>query len=321
MRRLIFGMLIACTAAASAQGLLPRRGLLGSRMRRDEDLHDKKVAAEIAEKLTEPTMQRRIKRLLDEPLPTDLAEISFSNAVMMAKSGKADGYFALALHYAKNVPHNLFPLRRSSLPGVPMVEASVDYDADTAWQLLKKSADLGCPIGTLIFAMAEESRMFPGSARDANFNIGQYVDQKNSHSYGFHPFLLETNSTGIAKSDSCYSVTNHANVAYIRHLYERATALEVSGARGELGRFDERVAAALLTSEENAKNAECRRREADGRRTNAEFANAMLGIPVESRESLWRKDEDMREEAEKRRIQNLEERVTALEKVLKKERR
>ena len=112
MRTLIIGMLIACATAALAQRLPSGRGLLGRRLQRpvasptveqspdktDSAQTNKAKYAEIAAAIEEPKTRNRIKRLLDEPCPTDLAYVSFSNAVTMAKTGNPDGYFALALH-------------------------------------------------------------------------------------------------------------------------------------------------------------------------------------------------------------------------------
>ena len=325
MKPLIIGMLIACAMTASAQRLPSGRGLLGRRLQRpvasptveqspdktDSAQTNKAKYAEIAAAIEEPKMRNRIKRLLDEPCPTDLAYVSFSNAVMMAKAGKPDGYFALALHYATKGD-----------------DAQVDPDPDKAWHLLKKSADLGSPIGTLIFAMAEEKLMGGLKNLQCRWNeMGPYLVTGSVHlvSYKFHPFRCETNYVGWSSSYgrtyhrgviSCYSVTNTADVAHIRGLYEKAITLGVSGARSELKRFEERVSASL---ERKAKE----EAETDGRsgarRANAEFALSALGIPLESQAEMLEKSESERNESERRKMLPLEERVAALEAKLEKE--
>ena len=326
MRTLIIGMLIACAMAASAQRLPSGRGLLGRRPQRlvvappqgqspdktDSAQTNKAKYAEIAAAINEPKMQNRIKRLLDEPCPTDLAYVSFSNAVMMAKSGNPDGYFALALHYATRGD-----------------DAQVDPDPDKAWHLLKKSANLGCPIGALIFAMAEENlmRRIDGLGGLQRIEMGPYLVTGGVHlvSYEFHPFRCETNYVGWSSScgrtfhrgvTSCYSVTNQADVAYVHGLYEKAIKLGVSGARGELKRFEERVSASLERKAKEKAEADAR---SGARRANAEFALSALGIPLESQAEMREKSELEREEAERRKMLPLEARVAALEAKLEKE--
>ena len=253
-----------------------------------------KEATEIAEKLGR--MENRLKRILDEPCPTELADISFSNAVMMARGGDPGGYFAMALHYG-SCKYNV-----------------VEPDEDRAWNLLKKSADMGCPIGALFLAMAEELRIYEGEELYEELpDFSPYLADWGE-SPMFYPFVFKTNDTGrvtiaercspyskrvYSDSYSYYSVTNSEDVAYIRKLYEQAIALGCSGARGELARFEESIHKA--------------------KRAQAEFAEAMLGIPIESKLSLWKKAEDARTEAEERLLSDLEERVTVLEKRIGKE--
>lgn len=328
MKTLIVGMLIACATSATAQRLPSGRVFSGRGLRRpgaaptveqsadktDSAQTNKAKYAEIAEAIEEPKMRNRIKRLLDEPCPTDLAYVSFSNAVMMAKTGNPDGYFALALHYATKGD-----------------DAQVDPDPDKAWHLLEKSANLGCPIGALIFAMAEENLM-RGMRGMENLQfrwkgMEPYLATGGTRrvSYEFHPFRCETNYVGWSSSfgrtfhrgvTSCYSVTNKADVARIRGLYEKAVTLGVSGARSELKRFEERVSASLA---QNAKEDAAADAKSNARRTNAAFALSALGIPLESQAEMSRKVEAEREEVERRRMLPLEERVTALEKKLEKE--
>ena len=326
MRTLIIGMLIACATTALAQRLPSGRGLLGRRLQRpvasptveqspdktDSAQTNKAKYAEIAAAIEEPKTRNRIKRLLDEPCPTDLAYVSFSNAVTMAKTGNPDGYFALALHYATKDD-----------------DAQVDPDPDKAWRLLEKSADLGCPIGTLIFAMAEENlmRRIGGLGGLQRIEMGPYLVTGSVHlvSYNFHPFRCETNYVGWSSSYGrtfnrgvipCYSVTNKADVARIRGLYEKAVMLGASGARSELRRFEERVSASLA---QNAKEDAAAVAKSNARRANAEFALSALGIPLESQAKMLEKSESERNEAERRRLLPLEERVAALEAKLEKE--
>lgn len=336
---LVVALLVAGAASASAQGLRSQRTLGGGRrpqMQSGRSLQTQRPAQEMMreqgwseEQIKEATgisdklggMENRLKRILDEPCPTELADISFSNAVMMAKGGDPGGYFALALHYGGH-------------------SDVVVHDGDKAWNLLKKSADMGCPIGALFLAMAEElriyecreydrhSRTYHGECKSPNFY--PYVTNRNVRPT-FDPLFFKTNDFGRVtlvrrcsayaehnyirhdyhNSCSCYSVTNSEEVAHVRKLYEKAIALGCSGARGELARFEEAInTAKAQVAEQVAKHD----RISACQRAHSEFAEAMLGIPIESKLSHWRKAEEVRAEAEKHRLPNLEERVKALEK-------
>lgn len=308
--------LFACVSVASAQTLQSRSASRTSSAVASGISKEQQDEAELLAKLKDATLENRIKRIIGEPCPIGLADVSFSNAVVMAKSGDADGYFALSLHYSKGM--------------------DVERDADKAWQLLRKSADMGCPIATLFYAMAEELRIY-GLSEDYNGDPDFRMYITNSQVYcEFRPFAPVTDNTDSARDgvrrgllaigarrwdDPGYSVTNQTQMAYVREWYEKAIALGASGARGELERFDNRMAEALSEIAEReraaANNREAAAKERDRQLSNAEFVKGMLDIPVESKASVWQKNRKEKES----RLPSLEERVTALEKRLEKEER
>lgn len=309
-KSLLICSLLANVLVASAQSLQARRraSRASSAVAFGLSKEQQDEAELLATKLKDVSLKNRMMRILDEPCPIALADISFSNAVVMAKSGDADGYFALSLHYSAG--------------------DAVEGDADKAWHLLRKSADMGCPIATLFFAMAEELRIYDLSNDwngDPDFHM--YMTNRQVRC-AFCPFTPATNIAFSVRrrlsrysldpwerNDDGYMITNQVHIATVREWYEKAIALGVSGARGELERFEDRVTQALSEIAERDRSAAKKR---DKQLSNAEFAKMMLDIPVESKDSIWQKSQDAIME-ERRRSPSLSERVTALEKRLEKE--
>ena len=171
MKNIFIICLLILPAIVSAQSLLrPRRGL----------------------------RQQQQSQLL-EPL------VPFAEAVEKAKANDPQGWYALAIHYAKG--------------------KEIQWDKNKARQCLQKANDLNYGNAVFISTFIDEQNMLPYT--DSCINLRQYT--------GLIPFE-RTCKTKLF-------ITNAADVAKIRAGYERAFKLGVSAATNELARFEKRVKA------------------------------------------------------------------------------
>lgn len=144
---------------------------------------------------------RRHVQLLEPLLP-------FSEAVEKAKGGSAQGWYALAVHYAKGV--------------------DIDRDLEKSRQFMQKASDMNYSNAVFVVAMLREADS--ATAKDCNNGltppINAYLGETDFPVWSYQPSL---------------SITNAADVAAIRAEYERAFNLGVSVATNELARFERRV--------------------------------------------------------------------------------
>lgn len=200
---LVVSVLLAMTSAMS-------QGLLQPKLRRG--------------KLLSPQW-----RLLEPSLP-------FSEAVEKAKAGNAQGWYALAVHYAKGV--------------------EIKLDIEKARQFMKKANDMNYSNAVFVATMLMEADS--ATATDCNNGltppINSYLGDANFPVWSYQPSL---------------SLTNAADVATIRAGYERAFSLGVTVATNELARFERRISS---YQEEAKKDADEKKRKAE----NAKIAESLL---------------------------------------------
>lgn len=174
-------------------------------------------------------LSRRIPRSLARP-ETERSEqlleplLPVAEAVEKVKAGDPQGYYALAIHYAKG--------------------ETVSEDGDKAWWYMQKAADAG--YGNAVFActMLEEPRLsgrlwymaecppFSGYTGVDKYKYRYIKDRRDQ----LH----------------CLTITNEADVARIRAGYERAFKLGVSAATNELARFNCNVSKAQAEAKAKA---------------------------------------------------------------------
>ena len=168
-------------------------------------------------------------RLLEPLLP-------FAEAVEKAKAGNPQGYYALAIHYAKG--------------------EVVEHNAETAWQFLQKADPANYSNAVFVATMLTEESARPGLLRRGR-------DSEKIHIYaGTGGWRGGFQKAGL-------TLTNSADVAAIRAGYERAFRLGVSAATNELARFERRVSAA---QDEAKKRADAEKQKAE----NAKLADGLL---------------------------------------------
>ena len=142
--------------------------------------------------------------------------LAFPEAVEKANSGNPQGYYALAIHYAKG--------------------EVIERNAETARQFLQKANDLNYSNAVFVATMLLERR-FPETHNiyDQRVPLSEY--------------------TGVHQLTVAYgmSLTNATDVAKIRAGYERAIRLGVSIATNELARFERRVEAAQESATKRAR--------------------------------------------------------------------
>lgn len=185
------------------------------------------------------TADRESKRgYLLEPL------LPFDEAADKAKRGFPQGYYALALHYAKGV--------------------EIERDADVALQFLRKADSANYGNAVFVLAMLNEMELFGELSH-------RYSLLRNSDAVGIAKY------TGVPMSSykGTLSFTNKTDVALVRTGYERAIGLGISVATNELARFERRL------EKEQAKanqEADSESRIAAAKAKNSEIARSTLGI-------------------------------------------
>lgn len=218
MKKILITCLLVLPLFATAQDLLSRRTLRGG-------------------------LRRQESKLLEPLLP-------FSVAVEKAKANDPQGWYALAIHYAKG--------------------EEVQYDRNKACKFLKKAYDLNYSNAVFAVAMMLNADSFTLLGRQSIIICGapppisRYMGTTSFRAWDRMTTLLNTNSADVAK---------------IRAEYERAFKLGVSAATNELARLERGVEAARIKQREVAEKAASRKR-------NSELANTLLGItPSEPHES------------------------------------
>ena len=197
---LVVSVLLAMTSAMS-------QGLGGLRMRRAQ----------------------RNAQLLETLLP-------FSEAVEKAKAGNAQGWYALAVHYAKGV--------------------EIKLDIEKARQFMKKANDMNYSNAVFVATMLLEADS--ATATDCNNGLTPHINR-----------YLGDAHFPVWSSRPSLSLTNAADIATIRAGYERAFSLGVFAATNELARFERRVSS---FQEEAKKKTDEKKRKAE----NAKLAESLL---------------------------------------------
>ncbi len=182
MKNIFIISLLILPAIVSAQSLLrPRRGL----------------------------RQQQQSQLLEPLLP-------FAEAVEKAKANDPQGWYALAIHYAKG--------------------EEIQWDKNKARQCLQKANDLNYSNAVFIATLLDESNLRKSESRNRILlNRSESYQPNLSHYVG--------TSFAFVSPINSLSITNAADVAKIRAGYERAFKLGVSAATNELARFEQRVKA------------------------------------------------------------------------------
>lgn len=199
---LVVSVLLAMTSAMS-------QGLGGLRMRRAQ----------------------RNAQLLETLLP-------FSEAVEKAKAGNAQGWYALAVHYAKG--------------------DDVDCDSKKARQFMLKASDMNYSNAVFVAAMMLDA--------DCAMPL---IHCCGGTKRVPPPFEMYVGCNFPVNNQSTLCITNAADIATIRAEYERAFNLGVTVATNELARFERKVSS---YQEEAKKDADEKKRKAE----NAKIAESLL---------------------------------------------
>ena len=201
MKNIFIICLLILPAIVSAQSLLrPRRGL-----------------------------RQQQSQLLEPLLP-------FAEAVEKAKANDPQGWYALAIHYAKG--------------------EEIERDPQRVRQFLQKAYDMNYSNAVFVATLLDECKLRESESRNRILlNCSESYQPTLSHYTGIIRF-------GFAFSTNSLSITNAADVAKIRTGYERAFKLGVSAATNELARFEqgvkayqEKAAKEYTEAERKAKNA------------------------------------------------------------------
>lgn len=178
-------------------------------------------------------LARRKNAQLLEPL------LPFSEAVEKAKSGNAQGWYALAIHYAKG--------------------KEIDQDSEKASQFMQKASDMNYSNAVFVAAMLLEADCETPVRPHVTFASGREIPPIDRY-VGVNLPLNRTPQ---------HSLTNTADIAAIRTGYERAFSLGVSVATNELAWFERRIS---LDQEKIKKDAAEMKRKAE----NAKLAEGLL---------------------------------------------
>ena len=172
--------------------------------------------------------------------------LPFAEAADKAKRGYPQGYYALALHYAKGV--------------------EIERDAETARQFLQKADAANYGNAVFVIAMLNERELFGDSSPHLSLRHSLSQDNVNVRQY-----------TGVPMDSykGMLSLTNSTDVALVRTGYERAISLGISVATNELARFERRLAKEQAKAKESADN---EARVAAIKAKNSEIAQSTLGI-------------------------------------------
>ena len=157
--------------------------------------------------------------VLEEVLP-------FEEALKLAEKGLGQGYFQLALHYAKG--------------------QSVTEDSQTAWAFLKKAVEKSYPTAIFAKTLAEESILSDkGYDRDPNTSCYEY--RPNMQRYFAAKFFPDSYGPGSIvrpwwrSGDDNRCITNETIVAELIAGYELSAKLGVAVATNEIARLNKRM--------------------------------------------------------------------------------
>ena len=177
----------------------------------------------------------------------------FSEAVEKAKAGDAQGWYALAIHYAKG--------------------EAIERNSETARQFLQKATDMNYSNAVFVAAMlSEESADQQQRSLTLRRNLGNEVEHPPIHAYTGTGWL----GGGFRFQQTGLTITNATDVATIRAGYERAISLGVLVATNELARFERRVEAAQAQV----------KKDADAAKRKAENAKLAEGLESASAASM-----------------------------------
>lgn len=175
-------------------------------------------------------------RLLEPLLP-------FAEAVEKAKAGNPQGYYALAIHYAKG--------------------EAIERDSKKARKFIQKAAAADYGNAVLVDTICLEQSSVTEKERFCAVSFSAADLKPYCHGYIGTSWL-----TPFSDERGKHSLTNSADVAAIRAGYERAFNLGVSVATNELARFERRVEAAQAQI----------RKDADTAKQKAENAKLVEGL-------------------------------------------
>ena len=217
MKNIFIICLLILPAIVSAQSLLrPRRGL----------------------------RQQQQSQLLEPLLP-------FAEAVEKAKANDPQGWYALAIHYAKG--------------------EEIQWDRNNARQCLQKAYEMNYSNAVFVATLLDECKLRESGSR--------FLSSLLNRSESYRPNLSHYADTRLAFVSPINSlwITNAADVAKIRAGYERAFKLGVSAATNEIARFEQRVKAYRIESRDDAEKLAMQK-------SNSELVVSLLGLPVVSKE-------------------------------------
>ena len=217
---------IAACASAQSRSVLRPRGQSPQLIAQWVDLEEKQNKAE-----------DKKPQLLEPLLP-------FAEAVEKAKAGNPQGYYALAIHYAKG--------------------EAIERDSKKARKFIQKAAAAGYGNAVLVDTICLEQSSVTEKERFCAVSFSAADLKPYCHGYIGTSWI-----TPFSDERGKHSLTNSADVAAIRAGYERAFNLGVSVATNELARFERRVSA---TQDEAKKQADAEKRKAE----NAKLAEGLL---------------------------------------------
>lgn len=215
MKNILIICLLVLPAVVSAQSL--------SRSRR-----------ELRRDLCRGSVDRQQPQLLEPLLP-------FAEAVEKAKANDPQGWYALAIYYAKG--------------------EEIQWDKNNARQCLQKAYDMNYSNAVFVATLLDAYELQESGSHN---QIRSYQPILSSYTgFGFS-FVFSTNSLSIA---------NAADIAKIRAGYERAFKLGVSAATNELARFEQRINEYKTKLRDDAEKLAMQKR-------NSDLAVSLLGLSV-----------------------------------------
>ena len=160
-----------------------------------------------------PGLRLQQQSQLLEPL------LPFADAVEKAKANDPQGWYALAIHYAKG--------------------EEIEPDNQRVRQFFQKAYDMNYSNAVFVATLLDEYKLheYGHLLRVNPFNGSESYHRPNLSLYA------ETRFFAFGSPINSLSITNAADVAKIRAGYERAFKLGVSVATNELARFEQRVKA------------------------------------------------------------------------------
>lgn len=203
----------------------------------------------------------------------------FGEALEKSKAGEGEGFFALALHYAKG--------------------DEVDRKEKYCQPMIEKAASLGFKVAMLVKVMNDEPQ-YDNIAPDdriydrlrgagcSSANTSKYLDARY-----YYPW------------ETKYSITNENDVATICAEYERLYSLGVEVATNELARFKKNVAAVKQVYEEIRLQKE--NKKLNTARAEGELRDFFQELELAHEEERRRKDEEMRRQREAEREEQREQ--------------